>query len=739
MMVYYIPVLVENFSKLLSDESISPGEIYKTRCFGSSHWESSGEDSGSIILLYNRLFIPNVINDEGERVSFFVVEIKTDKTFPFLQNGVYYSTQTIYLTPSNTRFIFSSEDDKKKAMALFSSFREVKLLNLYNETIVVEANIPTENISIRREAVKREDAPRKPETEQRLNAIKGMLYGYYLGGYLSSASQLNICRLNLLRDVNALFASFKTMPDGVKDIRKLDHMNCEKSFNSWRNLVLWSKEGADELSWGASLLKRIYETPISIASIEKTQSELKLHMERLERSRKHLSVDENAICVDENGKISLSDTLFEDPYDAKLLNAWLNELVRTQNYDGKSASEWAYCMTTKAKDVMGNEWEGSRQRNVLNAFRKHLGGESLNYDWSNTIISSLFAVLLKGEEWADLLRFMQSKEMCDYRFAFMLYGGLVGFSNLTNDFVDLIFENNDDNSVRTFYNMVHRCLHREELDWHCAIEKVQTVKNTHEQLKSNDDVKDTHRVKMPAETPELVTPEVSSKNEQVELLKNQFLKDFDKACKNDKVNKRSALLEDIKKLPQDFWGKFSQECYPSKFFNDFFELLKGRKGWGKKDNTKPFKALAKTLGVGVELKKVPDDELPGLDFGQNSFEDQLREKVVQTAKELDVTLNLQKSIEDALREDVKYIISKAYNESMVMRILKFFYKESYAHKAKKVWMFLSKMDKIRIWDKEKPCKNGNIVVEWVNPNDERDFHTCIEKLVEDVKKLENEK
>ena len=53
-------------------------------------------------------------------------------------------------------------------------------------------------------------------------------------------------------------------------------------------------------------------------------------------------------------------------------------------------------------------------------------------------MSSISAVLIKGDEWEQLLNFMQSKGMYDYRIAFALYGVLNGFANMTRDFTDLL-------------------------------------------------------------------------------------------------------------------------------------------------------------------------------------------------------------------------------------------------------------------------------------------------------------
>ena len=83
------------------------------------------------------------------------------------------------------------------------------------------------------------------------------------------------------------------------------------------------------------------------------------------------------------------------------------------------------------------EWETSQEKLFLNALRRHLNGDKFDYQYSNGLLSSLAAVLAKGDDWEQLLRFMRYKEMNDYRLAFALYGVLNGFANLTRDFTDI--------------------------------------------------------------------------------------------------------------------------------------------------------------------------------------------------------------------------------------------------------------------------------------------------------------
>ncbi len=192
---YYIPTSTLNFNNILSTESVSPYMFYQKRGYGYSRWQKTNENAlENSIVLYEGPFSFTRNNDEVEDHP-LLIEICSDENFQKVKKGVYISKKTIYLTPENTRFIFFSEEDKRTTLSLSDSSLETKMLRLYQENLVVETykentykplqKDPNKNLS-------EEDVSK----DCRINKIKGMLYGYYIGAILSTSletSQKNLC------------------------------------------------------------------------------------------------------------------------------------------------------------------------------------------------------------------------------------------------------------------------------------------------------------------------------------------------------------------------------------------------------------------------------------------------------------------------------------------------------------------------------------------------------------------
>lgn len=112
----------------------------------------------------------------------------------------------------------------------------------------------------------------------------------------------------------------------------------------------------------------------------------------------------------------------------------------------------------------GEKWSDSDIRTYLNAMLHYVAGEAFTQPWDNVVLSSITAVIMKGEDWEGLFRFMVSKGMRDYRYAFGLYGALNGFANLTRDFTDILFASGNKQYVRNVYKEIHRQLTGVELN-----------------------------------------------------------------------------------------------------------------------------------------------------------------------------------------------------------------------------------------------------------------------------------
>ena len=128
-------------------------------------------------------------------------------------------------------------------------------------------------------------------------------------------------------------------------------------------------------------------------------------------------------------------------------------------------------LTDEAIKVWGNAWKASETRAFLNDLRHHLAGEAFHHEWNNGLLSSLAAFLTNGDNWEDMLLFMQKKGMYDYRLAFSLWGTFIGFADMPRTFTDCIF-NQVKRYVKEFYDEVYFQIHGTRIE----IKQVQSDK-----------------------------------------------------------------------------------------------------------------------------------------------------------------------------------------------------------------------------------------------------------------------
>ena len=212
MKIYYIPTSTLNFNNIFSTESISPKSFYEKRGFGYGRWQSVEENNfEDIIVLYDK---PHVFSRPKSDLEDhpMLIEIKTDESFDKIQEGVYKSERTIYLDPWNTRIIFFSEDDKRIALINSESSGETKMIRLYEKKLEIENNykgmFPVINENFDRNSSQKENLINE---DRKINKLKGLLYGYYIGAFLSSSAD-KVEKMSILIDINNIFNSILSNP-----------------------------------------------------------------------------------------------------------------------------------------------------------------------------------------------------------------------------------------------------------------------------------------------------------------------------------------------------------------------------------------------------------------------------------------------------------------------------------------------------------------------------------------------
>ena len=476
---YYIPTTSLNFNNILSTESISPKAFYSQRGFGYSRWFTIPENEmDGAILLYES---PAMINRPASDIEDhpLMIEINTDEEYPLLVPGVRYSQHTIYFNPWFTNFYFQTERDKTIALSMSDSSLETKLIRLYFKKITVQTfsgnfpnldksiSIPVDNQSI--------------EEDIRINKLKGLLYGYYIGANLSSSID-DVRRLNTLREIQNIFAaaisSHERTPNDAQMLRLselfgllsqyeplykdlLQELGTPQLVN--RVVTILRKHGIESLclDWRRIVADLQFDSNGQNTAVTWIMRELEQHQKKMISNIKLLSALEEQIITDGKQVTKISCDALSTEMEIKLYLFWINNLLINKKYTGKVSSmkaELADDLTQAAINCMGEEWKDSEIRTYLNQLRKHVRGGEFTQPWMNGLLPSLTAVITKGDDWEQLWHFLQSKILTDYRLAFSFYGILNGYANLTRDFTDVLY-NNEREYVAEVYKEIYGQLH----------------------------------------------------------------------------------------------------------------------------------------------------------------------------------------------------------------------------------------------------------------------------------------
>lgn len=475
---FYIPTSTLNFNNILSSESISPLAFYEKRGFGYSRWATIPENPfNNAIVLFDKLCCferpLSDIEDHPLLIEIFLDEVQLKQL-----EGFWISDHTIYFTPRTTRFLFFNETDRTIALSMSESSLETKLIRLYIRQIQTIQK-PTEYfkpILINEPSVLNE---LEIEKDIRINKMKGMLYGYYIGSLLSSDID-SVKYMNALREIHNIFAAILSSIDKLPTAYQNEKLEVLFDFLNEQNTdyrYLFELINSSEIDakiktkriWAwmsskrGSLQNEDKSIWLSYIASDKDEKEnqaitwIKSKIDNAQRKmyakRQLLLPDKEEIIVVDNKLSVLKNTNLGDELENHLCVSWFNETLSDKNTNGKISTykeELAKNLTLKAREIYQESWEGSQTRVFLNDLRRHITGGEFIHEWNNGVLSSIAAVLVAGDDWEKMYVYMQNKEMTDYKLAFAFYGTLNGFANLTRDFTDFLYDQ-DKNYVWSLY------------------------------------------------------------------------------------------------------------------------------------------------------------------------------------------------------------------------------------------------------------------------------------------------
>lgn len=482
-MKYYYPTTTLNFNNLLSSESVSPRAFYSSRGFGYSRWNSIPANGPDEILLLYRDAMGVVFFDGDRDDHLLLIEIDLPEVLPQVADGIYCLDRTIYLNPVSTRFIFSCEKDKLAAITLAQTRLETKMLRVYEGCFEVRDDLQG-CYDPPQEFVARAVNQLAIQEDVRINRLKGLLYGYYIGALLSTTAE-HLVLLNAYRELQNLLSAVVASPD--KKLTTLQHGRFDELFRSIRRqhplvqslialvgektavpvFELFRRFGFRGVPDDRATVLAALQSDHAEEAVAEIERKLRAHLVQMRNDAHPLSPESAELILQERVRPGISERVLPKDEDRMLFKMWTEDVLQRAEFSGRISPEredLADRLTMSAREVLADKWEDCAARSILNGLRRYVNGEPFTFPWENGLLSSVVAVVMKGDGWEELLRFMQGKGMTDYRLAFAFYGELNGFANLTRDFTDVLLER-ERSYVKSVYGEFHGQIHGEVLEW----------------------------------------------------------------------------------------------------------------------------------------------------------------------------------------------------------------------------------------------------------------------------------
>ena len=504
-MNYYIATSSLNLENILSTESISPMHFYKTRSFGYQNFYQilQLKDFADRILLFSEL--PNFdIKDEQRENNPMVIQIDTDQQFveaksldKSLECKIYYSFQTIHITPINTKFLFFTDKARVLAYQNCLDSKMCKLVDYFQMQIIQPSKYELYNL-IRSIDTLQFQSTEIISNDNQYNKVKGFIYGYFIGATKSlsvnTAKMLAIQRR--IYDILAAIrsnggqssAAFNNELSALdKEYMQLDP-NVALSRNSWTafvnshgisverlNGLLHELHKESELKRafcqkeGIILRKTLPE--YNLENIEKYGTDISLYTKSLIAKEREQNKENMDLCsqLDINPDYSLAMMVLDDA-DNSFYNKILSNIVWDNvigNLDDLRINRFE--IVTKITQIMrhiieetGKEWQGSVEQLYFHHLRQNVKEFTpFNIqEIDNIVLQSLAAFLLKGEDYDSLINYLESNSVSNYQYALSLWGATLGYVQIPRT---IISSTMDKSTFIKLYKDAYKLMHRKGL------------------------------------------------------------------------------------------------------------------------------------------------------------------------------------------------------------------------------------------------------------------------------------
>ena len=504
-MNYYIPTSSLNIENILSTESISPVNFYKTRTFGYRKFYQIPQlnDFTDKILLFSVL--PDFDIEDEQRENYpMIIQIDTEQQFveaksvdKSIEGKIYYSPQTIRITPINTKFLFFTDKARVLAYQNCQDSKMCKMVDYFQMQTARPSRHKLYNLISSIDTLQTQSIV-TTDIDNQYNRVKGFIYGYFIG--LTKSLSINTAKiLTIQKRIYDILASIKSNGGESsvalnEELFSLDKKytqidpNVIQSRDLWINRVTGYGLSVENLNRflheyhmeaefkrkfcqqeGIMLRKMLPE--YSSGNLEKYGEDISLYTKSLisqEREKNKQNVD---LCshLDINPDFSLAMMSLGDDISS-LFNKILSNIVWdnvVKDLDDLRINRFE--IATKITVIMsriieeaGKEWKGSPEQLYFHHLRQNIKDFTpFNVqEVDNIILQSLAAFILKGEDYDSLINYLESNSVPNYQYALSLWGATLGYVQIPRI---IISSSMDRSSFVKLYKDVFKLMSGKEL------------------------------------------------------------------------------------------------------------------------------------------------------------------------------------------------------------------------------------------------------------------------------------
>jgi len=505
-MKYYIITSSLNVDNILSSESISPISFYSKRDFGYKNFQKIDElNVVNNIVLFSEIPYFEIRDSERENHPMAIeidddVQLKDNIQQTEQSNSVcqiFLYNQSIRLTPWNCRIIFFSQqalvlsklkcsDSLCNKLSEFYRFELIKpkqLISLHD--VLKSSNINESNFNIDLLVA-----------ENKINRLKGFLYGYYLG-FTKSLSDDVAKLFGIQKKVYNIISSIinnkgESNERFNEELRILENQYNEVDphkkllRNLWHDKVLSRFTSLEDKNTFDAILKELYvETEAKLNFCKKNNIVVrKLSLSSINKSfdwsayqNELSSYTQSIIYEDKSQKtdIALSkDFSVPSDYSTIKLNSnnasIFNEILSTFFFMERVITledlrlnrlEIATDFTKGYKAIMeasNKDWNNSPERLFFNSLRQNIAN-STPFDIQSApdiLTLSIAAFILKGEDFEALVRYLAENGVSDYKYVISFWGAACGYVDMPKPTLNPIIKQKE--SFINVYNSVNSLL-----------------------------------------------------------------------------------------------------------------------------------------------------------------------------------------------------------------------------------------------------------------------------------------